>query len=59
MTLDHDGTIELTIAGVTDRDVGVYTCTASNEVGRCETTCRVGRRLTQDSVPLIVDPKIP
>lgn len=60
MTLDHDGTIELTIAGVTDRDVGVYTCTASNEVGRCETTCRVGaRRSVQDAVPFIVDPKIP
>lgn len=60
MTLDHDGTVELTIAGVTDRDVGLYTCTASNEVGRCETSCRVGvRQRVQDSVPVIIDPKIP
>jgi len=61
MTLDHDGTVELTIAGMTDRDIGVYTCTASNEVGRCETTCRVGVRKTGlgDGIPIIMDPKLP
>lgn len=63
MTLDHDGAIELAIAGVTERDAGVYTCTAANEVGRCETTCKVsivpGSSTLSPMIPLIQDPQLP
>lgn len=41
MTLDRDGQIELALAAVTGRDAGVYTCTASNEVGRASTSGKV------------------
>lgn len=41
MTLDRDGQIELALAFVTARDAGVYTCTASNEVGRASTSGKV------------------
>ncbi|CAG9558595.1 unnamed protein product [Danaus chrysippus] len=41
MTLDRDGQIELALAAVTSRDAGVYTCTASNEVGRVSTSGKV------------------
>ncbi|OXU28408.1 hypothetical protein TSAR_000837, partial [Trichomalopsis sarcophagae] len=41
MTLSHDGTVELILARVTSRDAGIYTCTATNEVGKAETTARV------------------
>lgn len=41
MTLDRDGQIELALAFVTYRDAGVYTCTASNEVGRASTSGKV------------------
>ncbi|CAH0577797.1 unnamed protein product [Chrysodeixis includens] len=41
MTLDRDGQIELALAFVTGRDAGVYTCTASNEVGRASTSGKV------------------
>ncbi|XP_068630255.1 uncharacterized protein [Battus philenor] len=41
MTLDRDGQIELAVASVTQRDAGVYTCTASNEVGKASTSGKV------------------
>lgn len=41
MTLNHDGTVELALANVTLRDAGFYSCTATNEVGRAETSARV------------------
>lgn len=41
MTLNHDGTVELSLAKVTERDAGLYTCTATNEVGHAETSTRV------------------
>ncbi|VEN46037.1 unnamed protein product [Callosobruchus maculatus] len=41
MTLSHDGRLELSIAGVTKQDGGAYTCVASNEVGRAESTAKV------------------
>ncbi|GLH01369.1 Uncharacterized protein GBIM_07520, partial [Gryllus bimaculatus] len=41
MTLDHDGTVELALAGVGARDAGLYSCTAANAVGRAESSCRV------------------
>lgn len=53
MTLDHDGTIELSLAKVTARDAGVYCCTATNEVGCAETSTRVsiiGTETQDDSV---------
>lgn len=36
MTLDHDGRVELTIAQVSKRDAGTYSCVATNEVGKAE-----------------------
>lgn len=41
MTLAYDGRLELTVAGFTRRDAGVYTCIASNEIGRTESSARV------------------
>ena len=41
MTLNHDGTVELSLANVTSRDAGIYSCTATNEVGRAKTSTRV------------------
>ncbi|XP_025602051.2 titin homolog isoform X2 [Athalia rosae] len=65
MTLNHDGTVELSLANVTPRDAGIYSCTATNEVGRTETTAKVsvignleGRR-PSESVPRVVAPDIP
>lgn len=40
-TLDHDGFVELIIANATKGDAGIYTCIASNAVGRVETNTRV------------------
>ncbi|XP_043525679.1 titin homolog isoform X2 [Frieseomelitta varia] len=48
MTLNHDGTVQLSLAKVTQRDVGVYCCTATNEVGCAETSTRVSIIGTQD-----------
>lgn len=39
--LDHDGFVELIIAGATKWDAGLYNCVASNAVGRVECSCRV------------------
>lgn len=36
MTLNHDGRVKLTIAQVSKRDGGTYSCAASNEVGKAE-----------------------
>lgn len=41
MTLSHDGHVELTVAHVTKRDAGFYTCAATNEVGKSESVARV------------------
>lgn len=41
MTLNHDGTVELSLGKVTARDAGVYCCTATNEVGCAEISTRV------------------
>ena len=40
-TLDSDGLVSLIISGATIKDSGVYTCVASNAVGRVECTGRV------------------
>jgi hypothetical protein len=40
-TLDSDGLVQLIITGASIKDAGVYTCVASNAVGRVESTCRV------------------
>lgn len=40
-SLDHDGFVELVIAGATKWDAGLYNCVASNAVGRVECSCRV------------------
>lgn len=39
--LDDDGFIELVIKTVTKQDAGVYTCIASNAVGRVESSCQI------------------
>ena len=63
MTLDHDGTVELALAGVTARDAGVYSCTATNEVGRAETSTRVNVQVTDTTPttkpPQVIGPEIP
>ncbi|XP_011496097.1 PREDICTED: myosin light chain kinase, smooth muscle-like [Ceratosolen solmsi marchali] len=41
MTLSHDGIAELILAKVRNRDAGIYTCTATNEVGKVETSTKV------------------
>lgn len=53
MTLDHDGTVELAIAHITEKESGTYTCTATNEVGRSETICKV------NVIPDTVSPPVP
>lgn len=41
MTLSHDGRLELSVGAVTKKDSGFYTCVASNEIGRAESTARI------------------
>ncbi|XP_071646927.1 uncharacterized protein [Temnothorax longispinosus] len=41
MTLSHDGAVQFSLANVTMRDAGVYSCTATNVVGQTETSTRV------------------
>lgn len=41
VTLDCDGVVQLIISRTSVKDAGVYTCVASNAVGRVESTCRV------------------
>lgn len=48
MTLSHDGTVQFSLANVTARDAGVYSCTATNAVGHTETTTRVAVMTSQD-----------
>nr|CAD7199638.1 unnamed protein product [Timema douglasi] len=63
MTLDHDGTVELALAGATPRDAGVYSCTATNEVGRAETSARVSVQASAEPpsarLPTLVAPETP
>ncbi|KRT78693.1 Immunoglobulin, partial [Oryctes borbonicus] len=50
MTLSHDGYVELTVAHVTKRDSGLYTCVATNEVGRAESVAKVEVDLSQEAI---------
>ncbi|KAJ2954104.1 hypothetical protein O0L34_g2325 [Tuta absoluta] len=64
MTLDHDGQIELALAAVTPRDAGVYTCTASNEVGRVTTSGKVevigdATMEKKRTPPMVISPDVP
>ncbi|XP_073957384.1 uncharacterized protein isoform X8 [Choristoneura fumiferana] len=63
MTLDRDGQIELALAFVTSRDAGVYTCTASNEVGSASTSGKVdvleGQMVERRAPPMLVSPDVP
>ncbi|KAI5729840.1 hypothetical protein M8J76_007197 [Diaphorina citri] len=54
MTLDHDGNVDFTLVHASRKEEGVYTCTASNEIGKVESHCTVtveresnGRRTSQ------------
>lgn len=62
-TLDSDGVVTLIITGATIQDSGVYTCVASNAVGRVESTCRVNVSQNADKksrvIPSIVGPDTP
>ncbi|XP_026670517.1 myosin light chain kinase, smooth muscle-like [Ceratina calcarata] len=60
MTLNHDGTVELSLARITPRDAGTYCCTATNEVGCTETSTRVSivdsdtqEEISTDGVPTV------
>ncbi|XP_053624068.1 titin homolog isoform X6 [Plodia interpunctella] len=64
MTLDRDGQIELALAFVTPRDAGVYTCTASNEVGKASTSGKVeviaGESTREGKTPpMVISPDVP
>nr|XP_046469209.1 titin homolog isoform X3 [Neodiprion pinetum] len=65
MTLNHDGTVELSLANATPRDAGVYSCTATNEVGRTETSAKVivignfEEAKPLENLPVVVAPDIP
>lgn len=64
MTLDRDGVVELALAFVTPRDAGVYTCTASNEVGRASTSARIDvieadQPVERRRVPMVQSPDVP
>ncbi|KAL0100118.1 hypothetical protein PUN28_019519 [Cardiocondyla obscurior] len=48
MTLSHDGTVQFSLANVTTRDAGVYSCTATNVVGQTETSTRVAVTAIED-----------
>lgn len=62
-TLDSDGIVTLIISGAIAQDSGVYTCVASNAVGRVESTCRVNVIENPDKksrvIPSIVGPDTP
>lgn len=47
--IDHEGFVELIIAGATKWDAGLYNCVASNAVGRVECSCRVIVELPEES----------
>lgn len=65
MTLDRDGMVELALASITPRDSGVYTCTASNEVGRASTSGKVEviegdvPRKSEKKAPMLISPDVP
>lgn len=50
MTLSYNGYVELTVAHVTRRDAGLYTCVATNEVGRSESVVKVKIDLDQEPI---------
>lgn len=62
-TLDTDGVVTLIISGAIAQDCGVYTCVASNAVGRVESTCRIIVTENPDKksrvVPSIIGPDTP
>lgn len=62
-SLDPDGVVTLIISNSTMKDSGVYTCVASNAVGRVESTCRVCVAENPDKksrvLPSIVGPDTP
>lgn len=41
MTISHSGRVELCLGSLTYQDSGTYTCVATNEVGRAETSAHV------------------
>ena len=62
-TLDEDGYVELVIKEITTSDAGIYTCIASNAVGRVESGCRVVIEELEDKqirkTPAVVCPNTP
>ncbi|XP_054274333.1 titin-like isoform X2 [Macrosteles quadrilineatus] len=62
MTLDPEGRVELALAHLTERDAGLYTCSATNAVGRAETVCQVfvtGGTPVAAGVPTITTSNVP
>lgn len=61
--LDSEGMVTLVISGATIKDSGVYTCVASNAVGRVESTCRVAVGESADRasrvMPKVMGPDTP
>lgn len=57
-TLDHNGYVELIIANANEKDHGVYTCVASNAVGRTETCCNIFIKGSGKDSPVVAVPSI-
>lgn len=65
MTISHSGRIELSLASVTIKDSGLYTCVATNEIGRSETSAKVTVvpkdeiQASKEEIPIIQAPDAP
>ncbi|KAG8337138.1 hypothetical protein J6590_031116 [Homalodisca vitripennis] len=63
MTVDCEGRLQLSLAGITAREAGLYCCTATNAVGRAQTSCQVivtsGTTPITANLPAILAPSVP
>lgn len=59
MTISHSGRVELALGSVVIRDSGIYTCVATNEVGRSETSAKVEVLPSDTPMPYVDNADIP